>query len=134
MGYVQKVTVGEDDTMPDIARRFDVGYEEILLANPGVDAWLPGVGREVVVPTQFVLPAAPHKGVGLDKGEHFLVVHEGRLREIPKQLEDLTSASQRAAGELAQDERMAEHRLVKEQAGKPTVGDAQMVDPDGGIY
>lgn len=49
--------------MPDIARRFDVGYEDILLANPGVDPWLPGVGREVVVPTQFVLPAAPHQGV-----------------------------------------------------------------------
>jgi L,D-transpeptidase ErfK/SrfK len=63
VGYVQKVTVGKDDTMPDIARRFDVGYEEILLANPGVDPWLPGVGREVVVPTQFVLPAAPHEGV-----------------------------------------------------------------------
>jgi L,D-transpeptidase ErfK/SrfK len=63
VGYVQKVTVGKDDTLPDIARRFDVGYEEILLANPGVDPWLPGVGREVVVPTQFVLPAAPHEGV-----------------------------------------------------------------------
>jgi L,D-transpeptidase ErfK/SrfK len=34
-----------------------------LLANPGVDPWLPGVGREVVVPSQFVLPAAPHEGV-----------------------------------------------------------------------
>jgi L,D-transpeptidase ErfK/SrfK len=63
VGQVQKVTVGKDDTLPDIARRFDVGYEEMLLANPGVDAWLPGVGREVVVPTQFVLPAAPHEGV-----------------------------------------------------------------------
>ena len=63
VGYVQKVTVGKDDTLPDIARRFDVGYEEMLLANPGVDPWLPGVGREVIVPTQFVLPAAPHEGV-----------------------------------------------------------------------
>ncbi|HEY3659350.1 MAG TPA: L,D-transpeptidase family protein [Steroidobacteraceae bacterium] len=63
VGYVQKTVVGKDDTLPDIARRFDVGYEEILLANPGVDPWLPGVGREVVVPSQFVLPAAPHEGV-----------------------------------------------------------------------
>ncbi len=63
VGYLQRTTVGKEDTMPDIARRFDVGYEEILLANPGVDPWLPGVGREVVVPTQFVLPAAPHEGV-----------------------------------------------------------------------
>jgi L,D-transpeptidase ErfK/SrfK len=63
VGYVQKTLIGKDDTLPDIARRFDVGYEEMLTANPGVDPWLPGVGREVVVPTQFVLPAAPHEGV-----------------------------------------------------------------------
>jgi L,D-transpeptidase ErfK/SrfK len=63
VGYVQKVTVGKEDTLPDIARRFDVGYEEMLTANPGVDPWLPGVGREVIVPTQFILPAAPHEGV-----------------------------------------------------------------------
>ncbi len=63
VGYVQKTIIGKDDTLPDIARRFDVGYEEILTANPGVDPWLPGVGREVVVPTQFILPAAPHEGV-----------------------------------------------------------------------
>ena len=63
VGYVQKTVIGKEDTLPDIARRFDVGYEEMLLANPGVDPWLPGVGREVVVPTQFILPAAPHEGV-----------------------------------------------------------------------
>ena len=63
VGYVQKTTVGKDDTLPDIARRFDVGYDELVTANPGVDPWLPGVGREVVVPTQFILPVAPHEGV-----------------------------------------------------------------------
>lgn len=63
VGYVQRTIIGKDDTLPDVARRFDVGYEEILTANPGVDPWLPGVGREVVVPTQFILPAAPREGV-----------------------------------------------------------------------
>ncbi len=63
VGYVQKTIIGKEDTLPDIARRFDVGYEEILTANPGVDPWLPGVGREVVIPSQFILPAAPHEGV-----------------------------------------------------------------------
>ena len=63
VGLVQKTIVGPDDTLPDIARRFDVGYEEIVLANPDVDPWLPGVGREVIVPTQFVLPAAPREGI-----------------------------------------------------------------------
>ena len=63
VGAVQRTVGGPDDTLPDIARRVDVGYEEMLLANPGVDPWLPGVGSEVVVPTQFVLPVAPREGV-----------------------------------------------------------------------
>ena len=69
VGYVQRVLVGKDDTLPDIARRFDVGYEEMVTANPGIDAWIPGEGREVVVPTQFVLPAAPHEGVVVNVAE-----------------------------------------------------------------
>src|SRR5580698_7107493 len=28
VGEVQRTVVGKDDTLPDIARRFDVGYEE----------------------------------------------------------------------------------------------------------
>jgi L,D-transpeptidase ErfK/SrfK len=69
VGYVQRVVVDKDDTLPDIARRFDVGYEEVVTANPGVDPWLPGEGREIVVPTQFVLPAAPREGVVVNVAE-----------------------------------------------------------------
>lgn len=63
LGLVQVATSTKEDTLSDIARRFDVGYEEIVRANPGVDPWLPGAGREIVVPTQFVLPDAPREGV-----------------------------------------------------------------------
>jgi L,D-transpeptidase ErfK/SrfK len=63
VGVVQVTETGKDDTLPDIARRFDLGYEEMARANPGVDPWLPGVGRKVVVPTRFILPNAPHDGV-----------------------------------------------------------------------
>jgi L,D-transpeptidase ErfK/SrfK len=62
-GAVQKTTASKEDTLPDIARRFNIGYEEIVRANPGVDPWIPGVGREVVVPTQFVLPDVPRTGI-----------------------------------------------------------------------
>ncbi len=63
VGVLQVTTVGENDTLSDIARRFDVGYQEMVRANPKVDPWLPGAGREVVVPTQFVLPSAERKGI-----------------------------------------------------------------------
>ena len=63
VGVVQVVTAAREDTLTDIGRRFNVGYEEILRANPKVDPWLPGEGREIVVPTQFILPDAPHTGI-----------------------------------------------------------------------
>jgi L,D-transpeptidase ErfK/SrfK len=63
VGELQVTIVGKNDTLSDVARRFDVGYEEIVRANPGVDPWLPGEGREVVVPTQFVLPFAERVGL-----------------------------------------------------------------------
>jgi L,D-transpeptidase ErfK/SrfK len=63
VGVVQVVSAGKDDTLTDIARRFNVGYEEILRANPKVDPWLPGEGREIIVPSQFILPDAPRTGI-----------------------------------------------------------------------
>jgi L,D-transpeptidase ErfK/SrfK len=63
VGQLQVTKVMGEDTLPDIARRFNLGYEEIARANPGVDPWVPGEGREIVLPTQFVLPDAPREGL-----------------------------------------------------------------------
>ncbi len=63
VGLIQSTIASKEDTLPDIARRFDLGYEEIVRANPGVDPWLPGEGREIVVPTRFILPNAPREGI-----------------------------------------------------------------------
>src|SRR5512143_1817087 len=63
VGSVQVVRARDEDTLSDIARRFNVGYEEIVSANPGVDPWLPKVGTEVVIPTMFVLPDAKRQGI-----------------------------------------------------------------------
>ena len=63
VGVVQKTQASKEDTLTDIARRFNVGYEEIVRANPGVDPWVPGEGREIVIPSQFILPNAPREGI-----------------------------------------------------------------------
>jgi L,D-transpeptidase ErfK/SrfK len=63
VGQVQVTITTKDDTLPDIARRFNLGYEEIVRANPGVDPWLPGAGKQVVLPTQFVLPNSVRQGI-----------------------------------------------------------------------
>ena len=63
VGTIQTTHSTKDDTLTDIARRFNIGYEEITRANPKVDPWIPGDGTLVVLPTQFVLPNAPREGV-----------------------------------------------------------------------
>lgn len=63
VGHLQIIRAREQDTLSDIARRFNLGFEELISANPGVDAWLPGAGTEIVIPTQFVLPDAPRRGI-----------------------------------------------------------------------
>lgn len=69
VGELQVVRASKDDTLSDIARRFNLGYEELVRANPGVDPWLPGEGREIVLPTQFVLPNAPREGLIVNLAE-----------------------------------------------------------------
>lgn len=63
IGAVQVVVARQEDTLPDFARRYGLGHDEIVAANPGVDPWLPGSGTRVVLPTQFVLPDAPREGI-----------------------------------------------------------------------
>ena len=66
VGRLQVTVARHEDTLADIARRFNVGSTELLRANPGVDPWIPGDGKEIVLPTEFVLPDAPREGLVLN--------------------------------------------------------------------
>lgn len=63
VGQTKYVPAGQEDTLIDIAREYSVGQDEIVMANPKVDRWLPGVGTQVTVPREFVLPNAPRNGI-----------------------------------------------------------------------
>jgi L,D-transpeptidase ErfK/SrfK len=66
VGEVTRVRAVHEDTFVGLARRYGVGYEELVQANPGVDPWLPGEGVDIVIPTRFVLPRAPRSGIVLN--------------------------------------------------------------------
>ncbi|QWF69894.1 L,D-transpeptidase family protein [Methylomonas paludis] len=57
------VTAKQEDTLIDIAVNQLIGQDEIVLANPQVDRWLPGEGTQVRIPSTFLLPNAPRQGV-----------------------------------------------------------------------
>jgi L,D-transpeptidase ErfK/SrfK len=63
VGTVQATYPDEEDTLPDVARRFNLGFDELARANPGVDPWSLDPKKPIVLPTRFVLPDAPHEGV-----------------------------------------------------------------------
>jgi L,D-transpeptidase ErfK/SrfK len=71
-GDIETITAHGEDTLPDLARRYGLGYEEILRANPGVDTWLPGEGTTIVIPGQRLLPAGPREGIVVNLPEHRL--------------------------------------------------------------
>lgn len=72
IGAITIVPARAEDTLLDIARRHGLGYEDIVRANPDVDTWLPGEGTEVLLPTRYVLPPGPRRGIILNLAEYRL--------------------------------------------------------------
>ncbi|MCF6204513.1 MAG: L,D-transpeptidase family protein [Methylococcaceae bacterium] len=75
---IQYTFAKEEDTLLDIARTFNMGQNEILMANPKVDRWLPGKNTKVNIPISRLLPDTPHNGLVLN-------LPEFRLYYYPKQ-------------------------------------------------
>ena len=68
------------DTFLDIARYYDLGYNEIEDANPGVDPWIPPAGQIVLLPTEWVLPDVEYKGLVVNVPEMRLYYFHPRHR------------------------------------------------------
>ena len=58
VGELLQYKVRENESLIEIARRFDLGYNSIVDANPGVDPFLPRPGTMVTIPTYWIVPAA----------------------------------------------------------------------------
>ncbi|PJB69724.1 MAG: L,D-transpeptidase [Alphaproteobacteria bacterium CG_4_9_14_3_um_filter_47_13] len=76
-GAYNKSYVGEmgtyitsyEDTMIQIARNHNIGFNELRAANQGIDPWIPGAGVKVVLPTMHILPKAAHEGIVINVPE-----------------------------------------------------------------
>lgn len=72
VGQVQVVKARYEDTFADLGSANDLGYLEMVAANPGVDPWLPGEGAEIILPTRFILPPGPREGIVINLAEYRL--------------------------------------------------------------
>jgi L,D-transpeptidase ErfK/SrfK len=75
IGGRQTYAIRADDSLPEIARRYSLGYTEITAANPGVDPFVPEPGLRIVLPTEWILPDVPiREGIVINVAEMRLYV------------------------------------------------------------
>ncbi|MCB1556295.1 MAG: L,D-transpeptidase family protein [Alphaproteobacteria bacterium] len=80
VGEMQTHKTRYEDTLVQIARDHDLGFNELRAANPGVDPWLPGKGVKLTLPTRHLLPRAPHEGIVINLPEMRLFYYENPYR------------------------------------------------------
>ncbi|OGT07529.1 MAG: hypothetical protein A2103_03495 [Gammaproteobacteria bacterium GWF2_41_13] len=69
VGMNQQATVEFNEDVTDIGQKYDVGYLELTDANPHVDFNHLRVGQKLIIPTRFILPNAPRKGIVINVSE-----------------------------------------------------------------
>jgi len=69
IGELQSAIIQQDESLGDIGRRFNIGVYEMIEANPLVDPWVPEIGHEVIIPSQFILPPGPRTGIVMNLAE-----------------------------------------------------------------
>ncbi len=68
-GQIRMTQASREETLLDIARQYDIGQIEILLANPAVDRWLPQDGAKVILPSRYIIPHVERRGLVLNLPE-----------------------------------------------------------------
>ena len=63
VGKISTYVVNKGDSIASIAQKTDMGYFEMLEANPGVNADNPQVGTVLIIPSEYILPPYPRRGI-----------------------------------------------------------------------
>ncbi len=69
IGSLTTYRIQPGDTLLDVGRWFGLSAKEISDANGHMDWWLPPAGREVILPTEHILPDSPRSGIILNVPE-----------------------------------------------------------------
>lgn len=76
-----KVYKGEND-LYEIARQYDVAYDVLLAANPGLEKGEVKLGSVIVLPTKFMLPNVRHNGMVVNLAERRLFLFRPKEKKF----------------------------------------------------
>jgi L,D-transpeptidase ErfK/SrfK len=82
IGQLVFIRLEKGDTLPDIARHFSLGTNEISAANPGVDVWVPKAGERIVLPLNFILPDGLRSGIVVNLAAMRLFYFKGDSKSL----------------------------------------------------
>lgn len=87
VGHIQYTPTVYNENVVDIAKRYDLGFNEITGANPHID---PGRGFSsgvmLKLPTEFILPPLPHQGIVINLSEmrlYYFIPGSGLVKTYP---------------------------------------------------
>ncbi len=86
IGGMKTYFLKSKETLLDVARRFDLGYNEISLYYKGVDPWLPPRGRIYLVPTLWIVPPSKYRQIIINIPElrlYYFCKKERRIYTFP---------------------------------------------------
>lgn len=82
VGNVTAHIIQEDETLYELARQKGLGIVELLMANPGIDPWMPEPGTIITLPTAYILPSAPRSGIVINLSELRLYYYPGKQNVV----------------------------------------------------
>ncbi len=69
VGLPKRHSIQKKESLLDIARNYNLGFNEILDLYPQQDPWIPTPGMELIIPTQWVLPDREMDGIVINIAE-----------------------------------------------------------------
>ena len=86
VGALEQRELRYEDTLAAVAQVEGVGFDALRRANETVDAWLPGEGAVIDLPTWFILPDAQRDGIVVNLSElrlYYFDTGRSRLHVYP---------------------------------------------------
>jgi len=70
IGFSRIYNIQGTESLMEIARKFNLGYNEIAASNPDIDPFLPDADTPVIIPTSWILPdVASYNGIVINLSE-----------------------------------------------------------------
>lgn len=82
IGAPQRHVVAKKETLLDVAREYDLGFNELEDLYPKQDPWIPPEGMKLVIPSQWILPETQKEGIVVNVAELRLYYFMKKIRMV----------------------------------------------------